>query len=199
MPNNCSNPQMIADIGRVMADGLLERGVLPIIKHIPGHGRAVVDSHLELPQVSSSKTELRTVDFKPFADLAELPMAMTAHIVYGAYDAENPATQSKAVIEEVIRGEIGFDGLLMTDDLSMQALGGDFADRAQRSLQAGCDMVLYCNGAFEEMTAVAAAVPDLSGKAAERAARALDHLTLPCEYDRQAALASLDDLMAKSA
>ena len=191
--------EMIAEIGRAMAEGLMERGVLPVIKHIPGHGRAVVDSHLELPEVSASKADLRTVDFRPFADLADMPLAMTAHIVYSAFDGDRPATHSARVIEEVIRGEIGFDGLLMTDDLSMKALGGDFTERTRRSLEAGCDVVLHCNGDFTEMAEVAAATPALEGEAALRAARALERLSPPQGYDRTAALAGLDALMAKTA
>ncbi len=194
-----TTPDMIAEIGRAMAEGLMERGVLPVIKHIPGHGRAVVDSHLELPEVSASKEDLRNTDFRPFADMADMPLAMTAHIIYSAYDPERPATHSAQVIEDVIRGEIGFDGLLMTDDLSMKALGGDYAERTRRSLEAGCDVVLHCNGNFAEMTAVAAATPELDGKAAARAARALEHLSPPQGYDRAAALAGLDAVMAKSA
>jgi len=194
-----TTPEMIAHIGRAMAEGLMERGVLPVIKHIPGHGRAVVDSHLDLPVVSASQDELRQSDFRPFVDLADMPLGMTAHIVYTAFDGENSATHSPRVVEEVIRGEIGFDGLLMTDDLSMKALGGDYAERSRRSLDAGCDVVLHCNGVFEEMLAVAEAVPELSGAAAQRADRAMDCLCTPQDYDRQTALAGLDDLMSKSA
>lgn len=194
-----TTPVMIAEIGRAMAEGLLERGVLPVIKHIPGHGRAVVDSHLALPVVSASHEELSGTDFKPFADLADLPLAMTAHIVYTALDAENSATHSAEVIEQVIRQEIGFDGLLMTDDLSMKALGGDYGDRTRRALEAGCDLVLHCNGQMEEMKDVAKASQELSGKAAERAERAMEYLTAPQAYDRTAALAGLDALMRKSA
>ena len=168
-----TTPKMIAQIGRAMAEGLMERGVLPVIKHIPGHGRAVVDSHHNLPVVSASKDELRQTDFAPFVALADLPLGMTAHIVYPAYDAEFSATQSPLVINDVIRGEIGFDGLLMTDDLSMKALAGDFADRARLSLAAGCDVVLHCNGEMAEMRAVAGAVPALAGEAERRAERAL--------------------------
>lgn len=194
-----TTPEMIAEIGRAMAEGLMARGVLPVIKHIPGHGRAVVDSHLELPEVSVSKDELRRTDFKPFADLADMPMAMTAHIVYPAFDADNPATHSATVIADVIRGEMGFDGLLMTDDLSMKALGGDYAERTRRALEAGCDVVLHCNGNFAEMTEVAAASVELAGPAARRASQAMERLSPPQGYDRASALAGLDALMAKSA
>ncbi len=194
-----TSPEMIAEIGRAMAEGLIERGVLPVIKHIPGHGRAVVDSHHKLPIVSASKDDLRKTDFAPFVALADLPLAMTAHIVYPAYDADLPATQSPTVISEVIRGEMGFDGLLMTDDLSMKALAGDFADRAERSLQAGCDMVLHCNGDMDEMRKVADGVPALAGAAQRRAERGLACLAAPKGYDRAVALAGLDEVMAKSA
>lgn len=194
-----TTPEMISEIGRAMAEGLMEGGVLPVIKHIPGHGRAVVDSHLALPVVSASHEEMRATDFRPFVDLADMPMAMTAHIVYTALDPENSATHSAKVIETIIRQEMGFDGLLMTDDLSMKALGGDFADRTTRSLEAGCDVVLHCNGEMDEMVAIAQAAPELSGTAAERAERALACLKAPQTYDKSAALAGLDGLMSKSA
>lgn len=194
-----TTPKMIAEIGRAMAEGLMERGVLPVVKHIPGHGRAVVDSHLDLPVVTATKDVLRGSDFLPFTDLSDMPLGMTAHIVYTAYDGENSATHSACVIEDVIRGEIGFDGLLMTDDLSMKALGGDYSDRTKRALEAGCDVVLHCNGVFEEMIAVAQASPELSGAAAERADRAMGWLAAPQPYDKDTALAGLGELMTKSA
>ncbi|MEM8686016.1 MAG: beta-N-acetylhexosaminidase [Pseudomonadota bacterium] len=194
-----TTPEMISQIGRAMAEGLMERGVLPVIKHIPGHGRAVVDSHHKLPVVSASRQELKEVDFAPFVALADLPLGMTAHIVYPAYDPDYCATQSPMVITEVIRGEIGFDGLLMTDDLSMKALAGDFADRARLSLEAGCDVVLHCNGEMAEMRQVAGAVPALAGEAQRRAERAMACLSAPKGYDRAVALAGLDEVMAKSA
>jgi len=171
-----SDPDTVAAIGTAIAEGLMAGGVLPIMKHIPGHGRARVDSHLELPVADVDFETLRAVDFAPFKALSHLPMAMTAHLLYPAIDPERPATTSTKVISEVIRGEIGFDGLLMTDDLSMEALGGSMEDRARESLQAGCDMILHCNGKLEEMTSVAYETPKLEGRALERAQAAEDFL-----------------------
>ena len=170
------NPQAVARMGRAAAQGLLSGGVLPVMKHIPGHGRAFADTHKELPTVTASLDELRRHDFPPFKALADLGMAMTAHVVYAAIDPDAPATLSPRVIGEIIRGEIGFDGLLMTDDLSMKALSGDFAGRAAAALAAGCDVVLHCNGLMEEMRAVAAGAAPLRGRALQRAARALEPL-----------------------
>ena len=166
-----SDPEEVARIGRAVAEGLLAGGVLPVMKHIPGHGRARVDSHLDLPRVGASRAEL-AADFAPFRALADLPMAMTAHIVFEAIDDQAPATLSPAMVA-LIRGEIGFDGLLMTDDLSMKALSGPFGTRAERALAAGVDMLLHCNGEAAEAAAVAEAAPRLTGRAAERAAAAL--------------------------
>ena len=171
----------IAAMGRAVAEGLLAGGVLPVIKHIPGHGRATADSHSSLPVVEASWAELEARDFAPFRALRDMPIAMTAHVVYAAVDARAPATTSSAVIERVIRGAIGFDGLLITDDLSMKALAGDFARRAADSHAAGCDVVLHCNGDMTEMTAVAAGAGPLSPRAAERAAAALGRLVLTPE------------------
>lgn len=162
----------VAEMGRAAAEGLLEGGVLPVIKHIPGHGRSLVDSHKALPVVDADIETLASTDFEPFRQLADMPMAMTAHVVYTSLDPDNPATTSARVIGEVIRTQIGFDGLLMTDDLSMHALSGDFSARTKASLSAGCDVVLHCNGLLDEMRPVAEAAPQLSGKALERAGRA---------------------------
>ena len=169
----------VAEMGQAAAEGLLEGGVLPVIKHIPGHGRALVDSHKALPVVDAEAEALARVDFVPFGALSHMPMAMTAHVVYTALDPENPATTSARVVGEVIRGRIGFDGLLMTDDLSMHALSGDFAARTRACLSAGCDVVLHCNGVMDEMRAVAEATPPLSGRALERADRATALLAAP--------------------
>jgi len=166
----------VTEIGMAVAEGLCEAGVLPIIKHIPGHGRARVDSHLELPVADVSLDDLQTVDFSPFKALSGLPMAMTAHLLYPALDPEKPATTSEKVIREVIRGEIGFDGLLMTDDLSMEALGGSIGDRARESIQAGCDMILHCNEKLEEMKAVARETPQLEERSLDRAHKAATYL-----------------------
>jgi beta-N-acetylhexosaminidase len=170
--NRCygDDPAEVAAIGRAVAEGLMAGGVVPVMKHMPGHGRAVLDSHQALPWVEAGLAEL-AADFAPFRALADLPMAMTAHVVYPALDPEAPATLSPAAVG-VMRREIGFDGLLMTDDLSMRALSGPFAARAERALAAGCDVVLHCNGDAGEMAAVAGAVPELVGRAAERAGRA---------------------------
>jgi beta-N-acetylhexosaminidase len=163
---------LLSQLARVMAETLLDGGVLPVIKHLPGHGRALADSHLELPTVDVPRPDLDAVDFAAFQPLADMPLGMTAHIVYPAIDSK-PATQSSAVIQDVIREQIGFDGLLMTDDLSMQALTGSFAQRAEGSLAAGCDIVLHCNGDMAEMTEIAIAVEGkLSTEALDRLLRA---------------------------
>lgn len=148
-----SDPENVAILARQMALGLADSGVLPIIKHIPGHGRARVDSHESLPAVDTSLAELRKTDFVVFEKLANIPWAMTAHITYTAIDTENPATLSPKVIK-IIRDDIGFSGILISDDLSMKALNGSFSQRASNSLKAGCDLVLHCNGEMEEMVQV---------------------------------------------
>ncbi|MEJ8573313.1 beta-N-acetylhexosaminidase [Microbaculum marinum] len=168
-----SEPEVIAELARVTVVGLAAAGVAPILKHIPGHGRALSDSHFELPVVDTPVAELEDSDFEPFRRLRDLPMAMTAHVIYAAIDADAPATLSAPVIDGIIRGSIGFDGLVMTDDLSMKALDGTFEDRAARSFAAGCDMALHCNGSMREMVAVASRSPELAGAAARRAEAAL--------------------------
>ncbi len=159
------DPAAVAALGAAVCRGLRAEGVHPVIKHIPGHGRAKADSHLELPRVDAAAEDLRRLDFAPFRVLADEDWAMTAHIVYDAFDPYAPATCSRRVIEGVVRGEIGFSGLLMSDDLSMKALDGSFADRARAALDAGCDMVLHCNGEMAEMRAVAEGLGALSGAA----------------------------------
>lgn len=168
-----ATPDRIARLAGRFATGLRAGGVAPVVKHIPGHGRALADSHEALPLVDALLAALEAVDFAPFRALAAAPMAMTAHVVYRALDSDRPATVSHTVIDEIIRGRIGFAGLLMTDDLSMKALGGSFAERTSAALAAGCDVVLHCNGDPKEMAAVAGAAKPLSGVAAERAAAAL--------------------------
>jgi beta-N-acetylhexosaminidase len=158
---------------------MLAGGVLPVIKHIPGHGRALADSHLELPVVHASRAELEATDFAPFRALADMPLAMTAHVVYTALDPTGPATTSARVVAEIIRGHIGFDGLLMSDDMSMKALGGGFGERAAATFRAGVDLALHCNGDLGEASAVAAASPILGGKSLERAERALGLIAAP--------------------
>jgi len=171
-----TSPEAVAAIGRAVADGLMAGGVLPVIKHMPGHGRAACDSHKSLPRVDATLADLRARDFAPFRALADLPMAMSAHVVFTAIDPERPATQSPAVIREIVRGEIGFDGLLMTDDLSMHALTGPFRARAEASFAAGLDIALHCNGERAEMEAVCEGTPPLAGEATRRAAAALARL-----------------------
>src|SRR5262249_43057354 len=142
-------PERVAAMGRAFAEGLFAGGVLPVIKHIPGHGRTRVDSHYDLPVVQAAREELKR-DFAPFVELRDLPMAMSAHLVYVALDRERPATTSPIVVQEIMRGEIGFDGLIMSDDVSVQALGGSYQDRAAAIFAAGLDMVLHCNGNLDE-------------------------------------------------
>jgi beta-N-acetylhexosaminidase len=166
----------VAELAGAAAEGLLEGGVLPVIKHIPGHGRANADSHEALPVVNASVAELEQTDFEPFRRLNTLPIAMTAHVVYSAIDPARPATTSPIVVRDVIRNYIGFDGLLLTDDLSMKALEGTLGNRAEAGFQAGCDIALHCNGRREEMREVAAASPELSGEPARRASAALGRL-----------------------
>ena len=157
-----SRPERVAAMGRAVAEGLLAGGVAPVIKHMPGHGRARVDSHHELPVVDATRSELKH-DFAPFAALSDLPMAMSAHLLYTAIDPRRPATASPIVVAEIMRGEIGFDGLILSDDLSMKALAGSFEERAAAVIEAGLDIVLHCNGNMEEGRAVASATPMLSG------------------------------------
>ncbi|MDH3232933.1 MAG: beta-N-acetylhexosaminidase [Alphaproteobacteria bacterium] len=191
-----ASPALVARLGRSAIDGFLDAGVLPVIKHIPGHGRAKVDSHLELPVVDAALDALRRVDFAPFAALADAPWAMTAHVVYTALDPDNPATTSKIVVNDIIRGEIGFDGLLVSDDLSMKALSGSLAERATAALAAGCDVALHCNGEMEEMSAVAGAAGPLSPVALERIARARASLRPSVTVDVSEMQAQLDSLLS---
>jgi beta-N-acetylhexosaminidase len=169
-------PEEVAYLGRAAAEGLIAGGVLPVIKHIPGHGRAKADSHLELPVVEASWDELEARDFAPFRVLSDMPMAMTAHVIYSAIDRKRPATTSKKAVRKVIRGAIGFDGLVMSDDLSMKALSGDFRERAEQSIAAGCDVVLHCNGDMAEMKPVVEGCGALKGRAARRAEAAMARL-----------------------
>src|SRR5690606_7210550 len=193
-----TDPGMVAELGRAAAEGFLQGGVLPIIKHVPGHGRARVDSHKALPRLETPREDLQRHDFAPFAELHDLPIAMTAHVVYCAYDADHPATLSKDVIEHVIRREIGFQGLLITDDLSMKALTGSLRQRAELALQAGCDIALHCNGRLDEMEQVADASPALSGPSAARVDAALARLRPPEPFDVDEARGRLDALLAES-
>lgn len=189
-----ADPDLVADCGAAAVEGLLAGGVLPVIKHLPGHGRAGADSHHALPRVTASLVELERTDFVPFRTLSDQALGMTAHIVFDALDPARPATQSPDAIG-YIRRELGFDGLLMTDDLSMRALSGDFAQRAERSLDAGCDVVLHCNGDREEMAAVAAATGPLSPDARRRWHRAAGLRQPPAPFDADDALTELSALL----
>lgn len=164
-------PGIVAALGRAQAEGLLAGGVMPVVKHLPGHGRARADSHLELPVVEASRAELEASDFVPFRALADMPWAMTAHVLYRALSSNQPATMSETLVRDVIRGHIGFDGLLVTDDLSMGALEGAYAERARAALAAGCDVLLHCNGDAAQMREIAAVTPALTGAACERIRR----------------------------
>ncbi len=187
--------EAIMALARAHAAGFADGGVLPVIKHIPGHGRARADSHLELPVVDAKREELEAVDFPPFAAMADAPMAMTAHVVYTALDKTAPATLSKKVISNVIRKQIGFRGLLMTDDLSMKALSGSYGEKTERALAAGCDIVLHCNGEMDQMEEVAAAAGALKGKALARAKAALKMARKPQPFDRKQALKDLEAVL----
>ena len=193
-----SEPGKVAVIARAVAQGLADGGVLPVVKHIPGHGRAVVDSHQKLPVVEADRALLEATDFAAFVPLADLPMAMTAHVVFSAIDAVAPATVSATIVREVIRGSIGFDGLLMSDDISMQALSGTVGERTRSAIAAGCDIVLHCNGEMSEMKAVAAEAPLLAGEAARRAEAALSGKKVPAPLDVAAGRAEFFRLMAGS-
>ncbi len=184
-----SDPATVADIGRAVADGLLDGGVLPVVKHMPGHGRAVVDSHFDLPRVDAAPEDLLTRDFEPFRRLCDLPLGMTGHLVFSALDSAPSTTSAKVM--GLIRDEIGFDGLIMTDDISMKALQGGLGDLSAQALAAGCDVILHCNGVFEEMVEVAEASGRLRGAAEARAIQALSARRPPLEADMAALEARL--------
>jgi beta-N-acetylhexosaminidase len=193
-----TEPAKVAAIARAVTEGLAQGGILPVLKHIPGHGRATADTHFRLPEVETSRAELERTDFAAFQPLADLPMAMTAHVVFRALDPAHPATTSATIIEQVIRGVIGFQGLLMSDDVSMNALSGSIAERTRAVFAAGCDMVLHCNGKLDEMREVARETPELSGKALQRARRALASRGAPQAFDRLAGRAELDALIERA-
>jgi beta-N-acetylhexosaminidase len=191
-----ADPVLVGKMAHACAIGLLEGGVIPVIKHIPGHGRARADSHAELPVVDEALADLDRTDFVPFRALAHLPWAMTAHVLYTAVDAERPATTSPKVISEIIRGRIGFDGVLISDDLSMEALKGDLASRATACLAAGCDLVLHCTGTFAEMQQIAPVLSPLSSTVAQRLKRGREMALRPAVAgDRAALQARLDELL----
>jgi beta-N-acetylhexosaminidase len=181
------DPATVARLGRAVADGLIAGGVAPVVKHIPGQGRAAVDSHYILPVVEADLDTLARTDFTPFAALADLPAAMTSHTVFSAIDPMNPATTSRTVIRDIIRGRIGFDGLLFCDDVSMNALAGDHRERGKAIFDAGCDIVLHCSGRMDDMRAIADVSPLLAGKARERVGRVLAMNKAPEPLDRTAA------------
>ncbi|OPB29321.1 beta-N-acetylhexosaminidase [Bartonella sp. WD12.1] len=194
-------PETVTALGRAAARGLLDGGVLPVMKHIPGHGRALCDTHLKMARVDATFDILEQYDFIPFRNLADFPAAMTAHIVYEAIDDKVPATLSKKVVEDIIRKKIGFDGLLMTDDVSMKGLSesicsNDLSDLTHKIFAAGCDIVLHCNGNLEEMLVIAHATPFLSGKALERACNAHARVGKPDVSDEVALREEFSSLLA---
>lgn len=191
-----TTPAKVAAIAGAIAQGLMAGGVLPVVKHLPGHGRATADSHHRLPAVDTDRATLEATDFAAFRPLAGLPLGMTAHVVFTAIDPVQPATTSVTMVQEVIRGFIGFKGLLMSDDVSMGALSGTLAERSAAALRAGCDVVLHCNGDMAEMQAVAGVTPKLAGEAAARADAALAARHAPAEFDTEAARKVFSQMVA---
>ncbi len=188
--------ETIIELGRSVAQGNLNGGVLPVIKHIPGHGRATSDSHIALPTIQASRDVLEQTDFKTFKALNDFPLAMTGHLLMTDLDPDLNVSVSKKIIFEVIRDWIGFDGLLMSDDLSMEALSGTIGERGRDVVEAGCDVALYCKGVFDQMLDVAASVPELEGKALRRFTMAHEEIKAPTPYDKELALALLSRLQA---
>lgn len=191
-----SDAELVASLGRACCDGLLAGGVLPVVKHMPGHGRGLVDSHEDLPKAEATLEELERTDFAPFRSLNDMPIGMTAHVQFTALDPLFPVTMSKIMINDIIRGSIGFDGLLLSDDLSMKALDGDLGTRAASALAAGCDVALHCNGERGEMEAVAGAVGPLSADGGRRFKAAMARLASPQDVDQPDLTARLDALLA---
>lgn len=187
--------ETISILGRAAAEGLMEGGVLPVVKHVPGHGRAKADSHKDLPVIDASLEDLEAIDFKPFRALNDMPLAMTAHVVLTALDQSAPATTSAHIMSEVIRKRIGFSGLVMSDDLDMAALTGLPAERASAVISAGCDVALHCSGILADMQVVADALPELAGRSLERFEAALARLTEPMVLDEDRALHLLNKTM----
>ncbi len=190
-----ADPLAVAALGRAVLDGLARAGVTGCIKHMPGHGRAMADSHKELPVVTASEDDLAS-DLAPFHALRHAPIGMTAHLLFKAWDADNPATLSKRIIADIIRGRIGFSGLLLTDDIDMQALGGTIPERSERAIAAGCDLVLNCWGKMDDMQGIAACLPAMSGEAAKRLDAALAYAQ-PQAADLPQLLATRDGLLAQ--
>lgn len=191
------DPMQVARLGRAVAEGLMAGGVVPVVKHIPGHGRATADSHLALPVVTASFEELACSDFAAFTPLADMPAAMTAHVVFNALDGERPASISPVVTRRIVRGLIGFGGLLMSDDLGMHALSGSMRERAEAVIGAGSDIVLHCSGDLAEMRSAAAGVPELSGPRRDRFEAALAVRSRRDDYDRDAAEAALAEVLGR--
>jgi beta-N-acetylhexosaminidase len=191
-----TQPDKVAAIAGAIAAGLASGGVLPVLKHIPGHGRATADSHERVPVVNTDRTTLESTDFAAFRPLRALPIAMTAHVVFTAFDPVAPATTSMTIVRDVIRDSIGFEGLLMSDDISMGALSGSLGERTTAALAAGCDVVLHCNGTMAEMFEVAAEAPLLAGPAGRRAAAALAQRKAAEPLDLAAARSEFFNLMA---
>lgn len=191
-----SEPMQVAALGRAVLDGLASASVVGIVKHIPGHGRALVDSHKELPVVTASEQELE-IDLEPFERLSSAPMGMMAHVVYTAWDTERPASMSPTIIREIVRGRIGFDGWLMSDDIGMEALHGDFGERAAGVVAAGCDAALHCSGVMDEMVAVARAVPTMTAEGEARMSRAMANAAVTAQgTDFAQSIATRDALLA---
>jgi len=193
-----TEPGKVAAIAGAIAAALVAGGVLPVLKHLPGHGRATADSHHLLPVVDTDRETLEVSDFAAFRPLSDLPLGMTAHVVFSAIDPIAPATTSVTMVREVIRGFIGFQGLLMSDDVSMNALKGGIAERSRAALAAGCDIVLHCNGDLAEMSAVAGSVPELSGGAARRADAALARRSAPEQFDVAMARATFNRMVGEN-
>jgi beta-N-acetylhexosaminidase len=189
-------PDKVGLLAGAHARGLMNGGVLPVLKHLPGHGRATADSHKSLPTVAADRGTLEATDFAAFQPLARLPLGMTAHVVFSAIDAAHPATTSATMVGEVIRGFVGFQGLLMSDDVSMGALSGTIGERSKAAIAAGCDVVLHCNGKLDEMQEVAGNVPNLAGDAAARAVNALAARETPSEFDAIAGRRVFEDMLA---
>jgi beta-N-acetylhexosaminidase len=193
-----TDPDIVSALGRAVVEGTLAGGVLPVIKHVPGHGRAQADSHLALPRIDASVRELTETDFRPFMALADAPLAMTGHVLLAAFDDERPVSVSPVIMREVIRDLIGLKGLVMSDDLGMAALGGPMRERAAAVIEAGCDVALHCNGNLAEMREAAAVVPPLAGESAERFARAVAELCQPQAFDAGQALTLVSEAARSS-
>ncbi len=193
-----NNAEDVMTISKAVIAGHLEAGVLPVIKHIPGHGRAQADSHEALPVITTELETLRKTDFVPFKALNHCPLGMTGHLLLNCLDAENPVSTSKRIISEIIRGEIGFQGALMTDDLSMKALSGSMQERSAKAIEAGCDLLLHCNGHFDEMLDVANSAPRLQGESLNRITAAYQQLQPPKLAENQQIHVLIEEILAKT-